>query len=381
MKRRLLIFLVIGAAFLIPVAAQAADWLPIVPCGSDSRNQPICNPCHLFQTAKNITDLILYGITGPIAAFMIVFSGGQMLISAGNPAVYGAAQKRLTNVMYGVGIILLAWLATNFLIKTLGNGTVGDTWNEFTCPVGLASITNIQTEFPAGAPPQFQVPEVLPSEQLSALPFGAVCPDSNVKLYFAPGTIDCGGCPKYQSAIATYAGKFGVSASLLESIMYHESGCVLKSNGGAGAYGLMQVKPDTVKEFRDICDVYQKKEDGSYHYDADGNKEPIEITPGWLMSAQSAEASICLSAAYIKNRIMPSCGSDPRNIAAGYNAGEGYCRLSKDCQGLTSPAGGPLRAWECLWDNPEHTVCNADRAGGSLEETRRYAPRVAACVL
>ena len=76
--RRYLFPLVIIGVFLAPAVASAVGWFPIVPCGVGSA--PACTTCDLFKTFKNVIDLVLYGITGPIAAFMIVWAGGLMLL-------------------------------------------------------------------------------------------------------------------------------------------------------------------------------------------------------------------------------------------------------------------------------------------------------------
>jgi hypothetical protein len=131
---------------LMPHAAEAVSWIPIVPCGSTG--QEPCSPCHLFEGVKNVTDLILFGVTGPIAAFMVVLAGGMMLIGGANPAQYSRGKALLTNTLIGVTIILLSWAATNFLIKSISTGSTNDAWYEFTCPAFLADIENKEFELP-----------------------------------------------------------------------------------------------------------------------------------------------------------------------------------------------------------------------------------------
>lgn len=156
MFRRLLILCMVVAA-LAPVAASAQSLfqLPIVQCGGDGQSP--CTPCYLFQTIKNTTDVILYGLTGPIAAFMFVLAGGMMLIGADNVKLQSQARSIFTNTVYGVAIIFLSWLAVNFLIKSVATGDVTNKWNEFTCPGFLAQI---------------QIPENVPTvpETVQALP-------------------------------------------------------------------------------------------------------------------------------------------------------------------------------------------------------------------
>lgn len=151
MRRNILFFIIIIIGIVLPSVAGAVDWLPIVPCGVGDGDP--CSPCDLFKTFHNVIDLVLYGVTGPVAAFMIVVAGGMMLLSAGSVKMYSQGLHILQNTLIGVAIILVSWVFTNFIIKSLGGGNRYDSWNEFSCPAGLASIVNIETEFPKGNPP------------------------------------------------------------------------------------------------------------------------------------------------------------------------------------------------------------------------------------
>ncbi len=140
----------------------AVSWLPLIPCGGSG--QVPCSPCHLFEAFHNVIDFVLYGVTGPIAAFLVVVAGGMMLLNNGDPKRWGKGKTLLQNTLIGVSIILLSWVFTNFLIKTLAQGNAYDGWNEFTCPAGLSNIVNIQTTFPSVSPP----PPIATSEVFAA---------------------------------------------------------------------------------------------------------------------------------------------------------------------------------------------------------------------
>lgn len=149
--RRFIFPIIIAAVIMVPTVAQAVSWIPVVPCGSTG--QEACSPCHLWEAFHNVMDLVLYGMTGPIAAFLIVIAGGRMLLSAGNATQFKKGKEMLTNTLIGVTIILLSWVFVNFLIKSLATGSQGDSWYQFTCPAGLSDIVNIETEFPSVTPP------------------------------------------------------------------------------------------------------------------------------------------------------------------------------------------------------------------------------------
>jgi hypothetical protein len=139
MARRIIIIGMLMAVLVPTVAFAAPSFLPLVPCGAS--DQPPCTPCYLFQAVKNFSDLVLYGITGPVAAFMFVFAGGMILLYGANPSMLVQGKKLATNTALGIIVILLAWLATNFLIKNIATGNTSNKWFEFTCPDFLASIT------------------------------------------------------------------------------------------------------------------------------------------------------------------------------------------------------------------------------------------------
>lgn len=133
--RRFLPFIAVLVLLLAPMAAQAAPVeFPLVPCGSV--DQEPCTPCHLFEGLSRIINLVLFGITGPIAAFMVVLAGGMMLLG-GAAGTYSRGKTMLTNTLMGVTIILLSWAGTNFLIKSISEGSGDDTWYQFSCPAFL----------------------------------------------------------------------------------------------------------------------------------------------------------------------------------------------------------------------------------------------------
>lgn len=117
------------------LAAPAGQFFPLVRCGATG--QPACTPCHLFETADNVIDFILFGVTGPVATFMIVVAGGMILFSGAKITTVAKGQELLSRTLIGVTIILFAWVGTNTLIHALGRGTVGDKWHEFSCPAFL----------------------------------------------------------------------------------------------------------------------------------------------------------------------------------------------------------------------------------------------------
>lgn len=364
--RLLLLFIAIIGLALGPAVVSAADFLPIVKCGATG--QAPCTPCDIFGSLKNIIDFILKGVTGPVAAFMIVFSGGMMLLGGGKPALYGKGKEMLTSTLIGVTIILLAWVVTNFLIRALMPGvSTGSSWFEFSCPVGLASIAPVETSAPTNLPPPPPTPQAttLTPQNLGAAFSGVLkggesgggANTGGATYPYCPAEVACtssaGTCPKLRPALEGTS-----NPRLLESIMARESSCRINPPpSGAGAYGLMQIQPATANGFRGQCGVRE------------------QITASWLQSEQNLEKIICIADVFVAS-LQRACGTSVLNLAAGYNGGPGACGPSRDCKTMLSCVGDgqPMRKWECPYSDSVHL--NADQ--GFLE-TRRYAPKVAAC--
>ena len=190
----------------------------------------------------------------------------------------------------------------------------------------------------------------------------ATPPMDNTTNLCQPRSMTCGAsaCNQYVSAINQYAGRTGVSngANFLKAIMIKESACNVGAQSGSSppSCGLMQLKASTANQYKSKCGI------------------SVDTTCDWLKKSENANASICIAAEFMKALTQTSCGSTPRGVSAGYNGGSGACNNSVDCAGETSCAGGPVKRWECWYDNPQHTRCN-----DGYNETRDYATKVLYC--
>jgi hypothetical protein len=119
---------------------------PIVPCGT-SGTQP-CTPCGLLDVLENIVQFVTRGVVGPVAALLFIYAGVLYLISAGNRRRILQARRVLTNTVYGVAIILIAWLVVVQLIKIVAPGSAADRWYEFSCPEYLQAASDIPVVAP-----------------------------------------------------------------------------------------------------------------------------------------------------------------------------------------------------------------------------------------
>ena len=174
-----------------------------------------------------------------------------------------------------------------------------------------------------------------------------------------------------QSAASGHSICSGIdTVKMVKAIIARESGGVISKIAYDGkSAGLMQLVPDIAERFKSSCGVTDT------------------ITPNWLTDPANAQAQICIGIEFLRS-LAGSCGCDVRQLAAGYNGGVEACAQSVNCGQAARADGGEClictaesftRTWECLWDDNQHTVCNADRAATSFEATRRYVPQVDYC--
>ncbi len=151
-KLFLLVTLTITAGLTLVTAAQAADtatsnWLTaigipegqFIPKGcTDTNNEthlPL-GPCGLdqvFQVIINFTQILL-ALTGSVAILMFVYGGTMMIVSGTNIKGSGDNKKTINrgkdaiyNAVFGLIIILGAWLVVNFTILAITGGKIGTT--------------------------------------------------------------------------------------------------------------------------------------------------------------------------------------------------------------------------------------------------------------
>ncbi len=179
------------------------------------------------------------------------------------------------------------------------------------------------------------------------------------------------------------------TVKLLDSIMRIESSGILDrvSQSSPPSCGLMQFQASTANIYKDRCGVNHT------------------ITCDWLRGRDLragetletvARASICLSAEYFKAIKSSSCYArargEPKDLAAGYNGGDGCDQnnsrgnalaLSVSCSDRTTAdpkynlscgASRPTLRYECLWNNLPHTTCNT-----GFVETRDYVAKFNSC--
>jgi hypothetical protein len=174
-------------------------------------------------------------------------------------------------------------------------------------------------------------------------------------------------CKQFGPMAERHAGGIA-SAALIKAIILQESSCGQKLFGPTTKYG-------------QACGPTQFLTATANKYSARCGG-PATVTCGWLADKANWDKAVCMTANYLRDLAGTQCGSDVRNLAAGYNGGPGQsssppsgaCPNSASCSGSTSCSGGAIKRWECLYNDAAHTECNT-----GYVETRNYATRVLYC--
>ncbi|MBP6884634.1 MAG: hypothetical protein KBC17_02300, partial [Candidatus Pacebacteria bacterium] len=154
-------------------------------------------------------------------------------------------------------------------------------------------------------------------------------------------------------------------AKFLKGILLAESSCGINIIGpmtkDGQAFGPFQQLVGTAQTYAKACNI----------------KEPI--TAGWLKNPANFEKDVCITRKYVEALRSGGCGSDWRNIAAGYNGGDaGACNPSIICEPDKSCINGStVMRWECPWDSKEAPR----KANVGYRGTREYSSKIQYCTV
>ncbi len=112
----------------------------IVPCGrlADNPATPYnetenCNLCHVFIMFQ-IISTFLFEISAIVAVFFIIIGALIYMTSAGEQSRMGQGKKAIKWALFGLAIIILAWLAVTIILVALGYiNPLGGQWNIVSC--------------------------------------------------------------------------------------------------------------------------------------------------------------------------------------------------------------------------------------------------------
>lgn len=127
-----------GLALAHPTGGFWTPGEPLVPCGITPIGAgPVipCDQCELLHLVKHIIDFILIAAAPILATFFFIVAGVYMMLGGANPGMLSQGKSIFKNTFIGLLIVLMAWLITNTLIRSLTNVPVGPglQWYEFSC--------------------------------------------------------------------------------------------------------------------------------------------------------------------------------------------------------------------------------------------------------
>ncbi len=307
-------------------------------------------------------------VVGALLLVFFVVLAGYMYIT-GSEGGKKNAKDLLFSALTGVGVILFSYLLLSFINPNL-------------------------VRFKPIQPPIFRAADLPSCEDIGyktdcLLPGGQVYNGSSVSgngdvtaQGYVPANDQCGGDPSklckatypnnrctkevvsrcatseydgyFNQGLALYKQKGGSDISgldmktLVKAIATVERGCTKTgATSGAGAAGMMQFIQGSAKLFAPKCGAQV----GSW--------------PSWANDNPAIQ--VCMAAFHLKEN-EKNCGTQVRNIAAGYNAGPGRCSRDANagCKVSSCDGTSPLRDWEC-------------KCGWYAQETADYGPNVSGC--
>lgn len=121
MNKRTIIFAIIMA---IPFVALAQiDSEDLVKCGKIDANGVLasedCDYTDLINLIQDGLNFIIYKLATPIAVVMFGWAGFKLIMNKGDKKELDDAKKVFTNVMWGYGIMLAAFLIVKLIFSFL----------------------------------------------------------------------------------------------------------------------------------------------------------------------------------------------------------------------------------------------------------------------
>lgn len=131
-------------AMLWTLPVDTATAAGLIPCGrstddaatTDVNEKDKCTLCHLIVGINRIVVLVR-DIMSAFAVVVVVAMAFVYITSAGDEGRMRLAKEGITAALIGFAIILLAWLAVNFILKlpifSATAGLVRVNWDTITC--------------------------------------------------------------------------------------------------------------------------------------------------------------------------------------------------------------------------------------------------------
>lgn len=227
----------------------------LVPCGNEGGLESRCTLCHLFVGIQNI---ITWGrnILVIVAIVAIVAGGIMYIISAGNSGMMENAKGIIKQALWGVLIVLGAWVIVNTIMMVLGTNLsilgAGTTWNDFSCSTAVTIGSGPTAITTSGCTinysPWTPIPCTPGSTQTrtetSRVPAGCTGETPVLSRTCSSASFTCSddSCEQVNNAIENNTS--GVDPNILKAIVVGGEGCNKSfSTDGKGSCGYSQALP------------------------------------------------------------------------------------------------------------------------------------------
>ena len=187
------IFILFIFSFLLSFSKDASALQLVPACGEGTSISDRCTLCHLFIGMKEIID---WGrnILVIVAVVAIVAGGIMYIISAGDEKMMSSAKGIIKQALWGVLIVLGAWVIVNTTMVVLGTNlnalSITSSWNEFSCSTTVSTGENCNFTYTDWGPCTLDTSGVMVQVR-SVLNYPANCSASPVIVRTCGSTSDC----------------------------------------------------------------------------------------------------------------------------------------------------------------------------------------------
>ena len=250
-NKSILFVLIFFCLFIFSDFANAG----LVPCGNEGGIESRCTLCHLFVGIQNI---ITWGrnILVIVAVVAIVAGGIMYIISAGDEKMMSSAKGIIKQALWGVLIVLGAWVIVNTVMLVLGTNlnalSITSSWNEFSCStaVTVGSGTSATTtsgctiNYSPWTPTPCTPGDTQTRTETSRVPAGCTGTTPVLSRTCSSASFTCSDdrCEQVNDAIENNTS--GVDPNILKAVVVGGEGCSSRlSTDGHGSCGYSQALP------------------------------------------------------------------------------------------------------------------------------------------
>lgn len=108
----------VGLTLTNPISTASADIKSKITEGKNSTGESSDTNRDIKTVIKNVTNMALF-IIGVAAVIVIIYSGIQFIIAAGNPQTVSKAKTTLIYAIVGLVVAIMAYAIVNFVIDNL----------------------------------------------------------------------------------------------------------------------------------------------------------------------------------------------------------------------------------------------------------------------